>query len=256
MGRLEGKTAVVTGGGTGVGRGIARCFLEEGARVVLAQRRLEVARETALSLDPSGERCLAFQTDISNPEEVEALGTFAVEKLGGFDVLVNNASITGMPALCSFLEMDDAFIDRLVDVNLKGPVYCSRVAARHMKERGSGIILNVSSVGAFAAQENAALYCATKAAYSGLTRGMALDLAAFGIRVNGIAPGDIEIESNRNLVSEMKGLGVSGQFLRKIPLGRRGGPEEIGSVAAFLASDEASYILGQTVVVDGGFLIY
>jgi NAD(P)-dependent dehydrogenase (short-subunit alcohol dehydrogenase family) len=144
-----------------------------------------------------------------------------------------------------------------VDVNLKGTFYCSQAAAKHMiAARRGGSIIHVSSVGAFAAQEFAALYCATKAAQVSLARSMALELAPHGIRVNAIAPGDILTEASEHVVSDLKTAGVSGRYRRTTPLGRRGTPEEIGRAVAFLASDEASFVTGTTLVVDGGYLAY
>ncbi|MGH9522701.1 MAG: SDR family NAD(P)-dependent oxidoreductase, partial [Terriglobales bacterium] len=160
-------------------------------------------------------------------------------------------------ALSSFVDADALHVDRIVDTNLKGTIYCSQAAARHMIRVGrGGNIVHVSSVGAFGAQENAAVYCATKAAQSMLARAMAIELAAHGIRVNCIAPGDIKTETSADAIGENKKAGASGRFLRFTPLGRRGSPEEIGRAIAFLASDDASFITGATLVADGGFLAY
>ena len=256
MGKLQGKTAIITGGGTGIGKGIAECFYEEGASLLLAQRRLELARRVAQGLDPEGRRIHCYQADISDFEQVQELVNNAVAKLGKIDVLVNNASLTGMPAISPVLEMSREFIDRVVDVNLKGTVYCSQLVGRVMRSQGSGAIIHISSVGAFAAQESASLYCATKSSLVGLTRGMALELIPYGIRVNCIAPGDIQIETNPENRKDLKIAGVSGDYFRKTPAGRRGTPREIGKAAVFLASDDAGYVVGETMVVDGGFLIY
>jgi len=169
--------------------------------------------------------------------------------------LVNNAAVTGPRASAKFLEIGDDLLEKTIDVNIKGTFIISQEVARRMIGNG-GVIIHISSVGAFAAQEGAAAYCATKAALTGLTKAMALELAPHGIRVNGIAPGDILTETNANVQNEAKERGISGDFFRKIPLSRRGSPEDIGRVAVFLASDDASYITGETIVVDGGFLIY
>jgi NAD(P)-dependent dehydrogenase (short-subunit alcohol dehydrogenase family) len=140
---------------------------------------------------------------------------------------------------------------------LKGTIYCSQVVARHMiHSKRSGSIIHVSSVGAYAAQGNASLYCATKAAQVMLAQGMAIELAVHGIRVNCVAPGDIRTETSADAVAEIKQSGASGRFLRLTPIGRRGSPEEVGRAIAFLASDDASFITGTTLLVDGGFLAY
>ena len=250
------RVALITGGGTGIGKGIARCLFEEGASVVLAQRRVEMAQDAARQLDPTGARARAIRLDISQKKELEEAVGLVMHSFGKIDILVNNASITGRPAIRPFLDMEEAFVHRVVDVNLKGTIFCSQAVARVMKQNGGGTIIHISSVGAFAAQESASVYCATKAAYTGLTRAMALELIPHRIRVNCIAPGDIEIETNREVLSDLRATGVSGDYFRRIPAARRGSPEEIGRVAAFLASDDSSYVVGETVVVDGGFLIY
>lgn len=248
--------ALITGGGTGIGRGIAAALLKEGAKVMLAQRRLEVAEETARQLDLTGTRVKASACDVSSRRQVQRLVKETLQSFGRIDILVNNAAITGMPALSPFLECPDQTWDMILDVNLKGAFICSQEVARQMVTRGRGVILNVSSVGAFAAQYLAAAYCASKAGMEGLTKAMALELAPHGIRVNGIAPGDIVVEKNQEVVQDLAKAGVDSAYVRKTPLGRRGLPEEIGHAAAFLASDDASFVHGTTLIVDGGFLIY
>ena len=195
--KLKDRVALITGGGTGIGKGIAGALLNEGAKVMLAQRRLSVVQETARRLDPTGMRVQARGCDVSSRQQVQQLVNETLEQFGQIDILVNNAAITGMPALSPFLECSDETWDTILDVNLKGTFICSQEVARHMATRGKGVILNISSVGAFAAQQLAAAYCASKAGMEGLTKAMALELASQGIRVNGIAPGDIVVEKNQ-----------------------------------------------------------
>jgi NAD(P)-dependent dehydrogenase (short-subunit alcohol dehydrogenase family) len=254
--KLRDRVALITGGGTGIGKGIARRFLEEGAKLILAQRRLAVVQNTAKQLDPAGLKVKAVACDVSAREQVKTLVQVALDQFGQIDILVNNAAITGMPAISSFLQCPEEVWDTVVDTNLKGAFLCSREVAPHMVSRKRGVILNISSVGAFAAQQMATAYCASKSGMEGLTRGMALELAPHGIRVNGIAPGDILVEKNQHVVQDLTGAGVDPAYLRKTPLGRRGLPEEIGAAAVFLASDDASFVHGTTLIVDGGFLIY
>jgi glucose 1-dehydrogenase len=254
--KLKDRVALITGGGTGIGKGIACALLNEGAKLMLAQRRLSVVQETARKLDPTGIRVQARGCDVSSRQQVQQLVNETLEQFGQIDILVNNAAITGMPALSPFLECSDETWDTILDVNLKGTFICSQEVARHMATRGKGVILNISSVGAFAAQQLAAAYCASKAGMEGLTKAMALDLASQGIRVIGIAPGDIVVEKNQAIVQDLVEAGVDSAYVRKTPLGRRGLPEEIGKAAAFLASDDASFVHGTTLIVDGGFLIY
>src|SRR5262245_55226798 len=254
--KLRDRIALITGGGTGIGKGIARALLDEGAKLMLTQRRRSVAQDTAVQLDATGTRVKARACDVSSRQQVQQLVKATIEEFGQIDILINNAAITGMLALTPFLECSDEVWDLILDVNLKGAFICSQEVARHMVTRGKGVILHISSVGAFAAQQLAAAYCASKAGMEGLTKAMALDLAAQGIRVNGIAPGDIVVEKNQEIVQDLAAAGVDSSYIRKTPLGRRGLPEEIGKAAAFLASDDASFVHGATLVVDGGFLIY
>lgn len=253
--KLKDKTAIVTGGGTGIGMGISRALAEAGARVVIAQPTLEKAESAALTLSSEGYEVLPLAVDIRERGQVLELISRTLERWKRIDLLVNNAAITGPRASAKFLEIDDELLEKTIDVNLKGTFIISQEVARRMAGNG-GAIIHISSVGAFAAQEGAAAYCATKAALTGLTKAMALELAPHGIRVNGIAPGDILTETSANVKDEAKERGISGDYFRKIPLSRRGGPADIGRAAVFLASEDASYITGETIVIDGGFLTY
>ena len=252
---LSGKVAVVTGGATGIGFATAKALAERGARVIVAQRDAARGRDAVERLKPAG--ALALQLDIRDPVAVQRCMASVIERFGGIDVLVNNASVTGRSALASFVASTPELIDGIVDTNLKGTVYCSQAVARHLIEAGhGGSIIHVSSVGAYAAQENASVYCATKAAQVMLTRAMAIELAPHGIRVNCVAPGDIRTETSAEAVREIHESGASGRFIRFTPMGRRGCPEEVGRAIAFLASEDASFITGTTLLVDGGFLAY
>ena len=252
---LEGKVAIVTGGGTGIGRGIARALAEKGCRLLLAQRRLEAAESAAAEI--GAERAIAMSVDISDPEAADGMVRRALEHFGRIDILVNNASLTGMPAAGGVLDCGREHVDSVVDINLKGTFYSSQAFARRLVAAGRpGSIIHISSVGAYAAQERASLYCATKAAQVSLAQSLALELAPHKIRVNCIAPGDIQTEASANIVDELKNAGSTGRYIRVTPMGRRGTPEEIGYAVAFLASDEASFITGATLLVDGGFLAY
>jgi NAD(P)-dependent dehydrogenase (short-subunit alcohol dehydrogenase family) len=254
--KLNDKVAIITGGGTGIGKGIAGCFVQEGAMVVLAQRRLEQAQATARKLAADGGVARAVCCDVSSRDRVKHLVEETLKWFGRIDILVNNAAITGLPAMRNFLDCSDEAWDQILDVNLKGAFVCSQEAARHMVIQRHGVILNISSVGAFAAQQMASAYCASKAGLEGLTKAMALELAGYGIRVNAIAPGDVIVEKNKDILQELQQAGVEPTYLRKTPLGRRGLPSEIGKAAVFLASDDASFVHGSTLIVDGGFLIY
>jgi glucose 1-dehydrogenase len=248
--KLQGKVAIVTGGGTGIGLGISRVLATHGAKIVVAQ-----LDDTAPRIDTA--EIITCRVDVADRTQVEKTISRAVQHFGRVDILVNNAAVTGMPAVAPFLQCSGAMLDRIIDVNLKGVFHCSQAVARHMIAAGiRGSIVHISSVGAFAAQEHASVYCATKAAVASLAQSMALELAEYGIRVNCVAPGDILTASSADIVSDLKAAGASGKYARLTPAGRRGSPEDIGHAVAYLASEEASFVTGTTLTVDGGFRCY
>jgi NAD(P)-dependent dehydrogenase (short-subunit alcohol dehydrogenase family) len=254
---LAGRIALVTGGGTGIGRGIVHSLCEAGASVVLGQRRGALAEQFAAVLGAEGYAAIGTTLDVRDRAQIRAAIGLAEARFGGLDVLVNNAAITGRPAVQLFLETTDEHLDLVLDVNLRGVFVCAQEVAKVMVARGTrGVIINISSVGGFAGQEGATVYCATKAGLTGLTQAMALELAPYGIRVLGVAPGDIFTEASATIRTDVRQAGASGKYLRQTPLGRQGRAEEIGDVVAFLASDAASFVTGTTVVADGGFLAY
>jgi NAD(P)-dependent dehydrogenase (short-subunit alcohol dehydrogenase family) len=222
-------------------------------QVAVVQPTLEQASEAA-SLIPSA---AGFAADVRDVNAVESMIEAVAARFGRIDVLVNNAALTGRPAAGAFVSTTPEEVTGIIDVNLKGVIWCSQAVSRHMIARGiAGSIVHVSSVGAFAAQELASIYCATKAALVALTRGMALELAPHGIRVNAVAPGDILTPASANVTAEITDLGGTGKYFRQTPLGRRGTPHDIGQAVAFLVDAKAEFITGATLVVDGGFLTY
>ena len=242
--RLRDKVSIVTGGGKGIGRATSRRLAQEGAKVVIAQRDPKTALSLAQEIEASGGTAIFIPTDVSVPEQVENLVEQTMERFGQIDILVNNAAITRCWE--PFLEMSLQSWQRVIDVNLTGVFLCSQAVAKHMVRRGYGRIINIGSVGSFMPQSNALHYCAAKGGLIMLTKGLALDLSQYNILVNAVAPGAIFTE---------RSVEDSGSGLAKIPLGRQGKVEEVAAAVLFLASDEASYIQGETLVVDGGWLL-
>jgi NAD(P)-dependent dehydrogenase (short-subunit alcohol dehydrogenase family) len=249
---LDGKVALVTGGGSGIGFGIARVLASRGASLVLAQRRLDRVETAAAALEPTP--VLPIEVDIRQPDSIERMMQKAMARFGRIDILVNNASVTGVPAIAGVLDCSREQTDDIVDINLKGTFYCSQAVARRMiAAETAGSIVHISSVGAYASQELASLYCATKAAQVALARSMALELAPHRIRVNCVAPGDIPTEASARITDSTTG---PVHHHRVTPLPRVGTPQDIGNAVAYLASDEAAFVTGATLIVDGGFLAY
>ena len=234
MRRLDGKVAIVTGAGRGIGRGIAERFAQEGARVVVNDLDAAAAEEAAAAIGAT-----AVAADVSSAADVARLFEAAP---GPVDVIVNNAGLTDVSR--HVLDGDEAWWDEILGVNLKGQFLCALRAAGIMSERGGGAIVNVSSVGATAAHRGMVAYDASKGGVEAMTRALAVDLAPYGIRVNALAPGDIEVRSAAPDDAEPRA--------RTVPLGRIGRPADLAGPAVFLASDDARYVTGVTIAVDGG----
>jgi len=244
--RLKGKVALVTGAAQGIGHACAKAFADEGARVMMSDVSEERGRAAVAGLDgASFVRC-----DVSRKAEVTAAVTATVEKFGRLDILVANA---GIVHAADFLDLEEADFDRVLSVNLKGIFLAGQAAARQMVQQGEGgAIVNMSSVNAVMAIPNQVPYVVSKGGINQLTKVMALSLAPHRIRVNGIGPGTILTELAKTAVLGNKE--AERKILSRTPLGRMGEPGEIASVAVFLASDDASYLTGQTVYPDGGRL--
>ena len=246
---LEGKRVLVTGAGIGIGRGIALEMARQGADVVLSYYRSEEGAQSAVEeILALGRRAVAMHADLSQVPECFRLVGEAVEFLGGLDVLVNNAGVT---LFKPFEEVTEADFDFLYGLNIRGQFFCAQRAARVMREQGNGgVIINILSVHALAGFPGVSVYSGTKGAIMAWTRALAVELAPYRIRVLGIAPGAIEVP---RYYTEIKDYSAE-RMGKAIPWGRVGYPEDIGKVCAFLASEQADYIVGETVVVDGGLL--
>jgi NAD(P)-dependent dehydrogenase (short-subunit alcohol dehydrogenase family) len=249
--RLKGKVAAVTGAGTGIGSGLALALAAAGADVAIAYHHSEAgAREIAAQIEGLGRRCQVVRADLEQAVAARRFLDTAVEAFGRLDVMVNNSGVTWPKP---FLELDDKTWDRTFAINLRGMYVCTQQAARHMIRLGiRGRVINVSSVHAYAAMPGHAHYEGTKGGITMFTKGVAVDLAPYGITVNAVAPGAIEVE--KNLRRGEAWTERRAQIEQRIPLGRVGVPADVAPVVVFLASDEAAYVTGETILVDGGLI--
>jgi glucose 1-dehydrogenase len=249
VGDLDGKVALVTGAGSGIGHAIASRFGREGARVAVNYHGSEdEAERLAAELSRCCERSLAIGADVSKRDEVGSMVSGAVEELGPIDVLVNNA---GIGESAPFLEIEEESWDRVLAVDLKGAFLCAQACAAVMRDHGGGTIVNISSIHEDLPFEGYTSYCAAKGGMRMLMRNAAVELAPFGIRVNNIAPGPIQVERTESVLEDPERRKI---LKRTVPLGRMGQPEEVAEVALFLASERSSYVTGSTYYVDGGML--
>ena len=252
---LEDKVAIVTGGGSGIGRGIALRFAEAGANVIVASRRLSVLKKVAEELKALGRRSLAIQTDVSQRGDVDNLIQTVMAEFERVDILVNNA---GIAYSVPFIEMTDDLRDRIWDINMKGVWDCTKAVIPSMIKQKYGKIINISSVtGPMVSGKGLTAYSASKGAVSGFTRALALEVARYGINVNAICPGYVDTPMLRPNSAKM-GTDPNDfikKFAKSIPLGRLGSIEEIGDLAVFLASEASKYITGTEIVFDGGSII-
>ena len=246
MDRIEGKSCIVTGAGSGIGRATAVRLGEEGGRVLCVDLDEASAQETAAGIDGAE----AVGADVSDPRAVERYTALCAERFGGVDVVVNNAGVN-IPGV--FHEVSDEVVDRTLAVNTKGPLYGCRAAIPYMLERGGGSLVNVASVNGLVSEPYLAVYSTSKGGVVMLTKGVALDYAKQGIRCNVICPGWVDTPINYAHADMLGGLhNVYDTIDSFQPIGRPGEPVEIANVALFLASDESSFMTGAIVSVDGG----
>jgi len=252
--RLAGKVAIVTGAGSGIGRAIALRLASEGAKVAVAGQRLERVEETARLIAAAGGDALARACDVANAAQVEQLVGATVERFGGLHVLVNNAAKNrpAAPLAETVAELTEEWWHATMDVNATGAFLCAKHALPHMIAAGGGAVINVASTSGIAGNWNQGAYVASKHAMVGLTRSIALDYAKDGVRANAICPGFIETERSLGFSTQNRGADWQAKKLAEIPLGRFGRVEEVAALAAFLASDEAAFLTGATIPIDGG----
>ena len=253
MTQLAGKVALVTGAGTGIGASIAQRFAADGATVCVTGRKQEQIDVVASDIVATGGKAFSRLLDVRLSEQYETVFDELTERCGRIDIVVANAARAGTAAYIGPLVTvsDDEWND-IIAINLTGVFYAARAAAKRMIPQGNGSIITIGSVNCFRPEGDVPAYAASKGGVLLLTRSLARDLAPHGIRVNGIAPGATGTE---NILEAIRQRGwTNEQISARIPLGRQASPDEIASVAAFLASDDASYVTGEMIVVDGGML--
>lgn len=254
MTQLERKIALVTGAGTGIGASIAQRFAVDGATVCVTGRNQEQIDTVANEIASAGGDAFARMLDVRSSEQYEAVMDELMERYGRIDIVVANAARAGTAAYIGpLVDVSDEEWNDIIAINLTGVFFAARAAAKRMIPQGSGSIITIGSVNSFRPERDVPAYAASKGGVLLLTRSLARDLAPYGIRVNGIAPGATATE---NILEAIRRRGLTDeQIAGRIPLGRQAGPEEIASVASFLASDDASYVTGEMIVVDGGMLL-
>ncbi|HMS39511.1 MAG TPA: glucose 1-dehydrogenase [Pyrinomonadaceae bacterium] len=245
---LNKKTAVVIGGTSGIGRAIAHGLAEAGANVVCTSRRVEQCKTAAQEIEAIGRESLIIPSDVSDRASLENLLTECVKKFGKVDILVNSAGRTKRASTLDFAEED---WNAILETNLTGTLRSCQIFGRHFVSNGYGRIINIASLSTFVSLFEVAAYSASKAAVASLTKSLAIEWAKHGVNVNAIAPGVFKTDLNREL---LESTDRGREFQMRTPMGRFGKVEELAGAAIFLASDAASFVTGEVLVVDGGFL--
>jgi NAD(P)-dependent dehydrogenase (short-subunit alcohol dehydrogenase family) len=250
MMRFEDKVVVVTGAGNGIGLALAHAFAGEGAQVVVAEINQGSGERAVAEIEAAGDRAVFIRTDVADEAQVQAMVMEALARLGRIDVLVNNAGVVVHKLL---VDLEQAAWDRQLAVQLTGPFLTIKHVGRHMMEReGGGAIVNISSVSALMGRIKGGPHCAAKGGLTMLTKVAAMELAEYGVRVNAVAPGLIDVPAQRQ--EENLSEAYKTRYLQEVPLSRIGQPSDIAKAVMFLASDDADWITGQLYLVDGGLM--
>jgi 2-hydroxycyclohexanecarboxyl-CoA dehydrogenase len=251
--QLSEKVAIVTGGGSGIGRAIAIRLSENGARLVVADRKVEYAQNTAMLIKEKGREVVCTQTDVTDYNQVEEMVEKTVDAFGTIDILVNNA---GWDKFGPFLETSAEFCDAIVRLNLMGQVYCTRAVLEYMVPKKSGVVVNIASDAGRTGFRGEVIYSAAKGGVIAFTKALAKEMGPYGIRLNSVAPGPIEtpmlkigLEKNKYVEKEMMML------KDQTPLKRFGKPEEVADLVLFLASEDSGFITGQVISINGGLIM-
>jgi NAD(P)-dependent dehydrogenase (short-subunit alcohol dehydrogenase family) len=254
---LKGKTAIVTGGGRGIGKAIAIGFAKAGAKVAVTSRKVADLESTAAEIRSFGGEAYPIQAHLGKMDEIQKMVATAMEKLGGrIDILVNNAGAS--PAMASVLDSDERLWETVMSLNMKGLYFTSQAVANVMKKQGGGKIINVSSIDGFKPEPAVSIYSISKAGVRMISRAFAAELIPHNIQVNTIAPGPIEtkmMNSHWAHLSPEEQKKARDMVAKMLPIGRIGDPDEIAGAAIFLASDASSYTTGAEIIIDGGLLI-
>jgi len=253
---LEGRVAIVTGGGRGIGKAIAQGFAKAGAKVAVTSRKINDLEATAAEIEAFGGVAFPVQSHLGKMEEIDKMVNTVADKFGRVDILVNNAGAS--PAMASVLDSDERLWETIMNLNLKGLYFTSQAVARIMKKQGKGKTINMASVDAFKPEPFVSIYSISKAGVRMITKAFAMELAPFNIQVNTIAPGAIStkmLDSHWFHLPPEEAKAQKAAMARMTPMGRIGDPDEIAGAAIYLASDASSYTTGAEIVVDGGALL-
>lgn len=248
--RLEGRNAIITGGGAGIGEAIVKAFVNEGASVAIADMDLDAAEAVAVDLRADGRTVRAVECDVSDSKSVEAMVEKAAEHLGTVDTVVNDA---GWGRAGKLLDTSEEDWDRMMDINVKGVFLVSKYALPHLLASGGGSIVNMASVAGVVGVRDRTAYCASKGGVISLTRAIALDYVDQGLRCNSISPGTVDTPWVDRMVSQFPDPEATrAQMVARQPMGRLGQPREIAAAAVYLASDDSGFITGSNLMIDGG----